>query len=527
MPVAQKDMKAASSTRTSGILLHCTSLPGRFGIGDFGPSAYEFADFLCAAGQSLWQVLPLNPTGYGESPYQCFSAFAGNPLLVSLECLRDRGLLQDSDLTEVPVLPEDSVDFEAAAQFKQPLLRRAAKTFFANASRPDRASFESFCQISSAWLDDFALFMALKDAHDRTAWTGWGAELRHRDPLALNAWTFQLSEQLNEIKFAQFEFFRQWAGLKAYCAQRDIRLMGDIPIYVAHDSADVWANPELFYLDDQGNPTVVSGVPPDYFSATGQRWGNPIYRWDVLEARQYSWWKERFRASLALFDLVRLDHFRGFEAYWEVPAGEPTAMHGRWVKGPGERLLSALENEFGKLPIVAENLGVITPAVEELRKRFGLPGMSILQFAFGTDAQGPSFRPHNYSRDLVAYTGSHDNDTTVGWWAGAGVADSTRSADDIRKEHAFAQAYLNFGDEEEINWVLIRAVEASVAATVIVPLQDVLGTGSSTRMNLPGTMSGNWKWRYRSCALDSELSSRLRAMTVLYDRGEDFTVAAM
>jgi 4-alpha-glucanotransferase len=321
-------------------------------------------------------------------------------------------------------------------------------------------------------------------------------------------------------KYWQFEFFRQWEQLKTYCQQRGIRFMGDIPIYVAHDSADVWAHPDLYYLDDRGCPTVVSGVPPDYFSATGQLWGNPIYRWDLLAAGGYKWWVERFRASLALFDVVRLDHFRGFESYWEIPASETTAINGHWVKGPGEALLLALQNAFGGLPIVAENLGVITPPVEELRHQFGLPGMSLLQFAFGTDPQGPSFRPHNYSRDLVAYTGGHDNDTTVGWWSSSGAGDSTRTPDDVRKEHDFARAYLNFKshDDSEINWVMIRAVMASVADVAMVPLQDVLGLGSEARMNLPGKVSGNWKWRYRPGALSGDLSAKLRSLVALYDR---------
>ncbi|MGD1106290.1 MAG: 4-alpha-glucanotransferase [Terracidiphilus sp.] len=504
--------------RISGILLHCTSLPGRFGIGDFGPCAYEFVDFLLAAGQKLWQVLPLNPTGYGDSPYQCFSAFAGNPLLLSLERLRDQGLLQESDLAQAPHFPEDSIDFGATIQFKKPALRRAAEAFFADASRADRAAFDRFCESAGPWLDDFALFMALKDEYNGMAWTTWNAEIRRRDPRAVSEWMLRLAPQLNAIKYWQFEFFRQWEDLKTYCRQRDIRLMGDIPIYAAHDSADVWGRPELFYLDDRGNPTVVSGVPPDYFSATGQLWGNPIYRWDALEADGFRWWIERFRASLALFDLVRLDHFRGFESYWEVPAGEGTAIHGRWVKAPGNRLLSALRSEFGELPIVAENLGVITPPVEQLREEFGLPGMSILQFAFGTDPQGSSFRPHNYRHDLVAYTGGHDNDTAVGWWSSSGAADSTRTPEDVRKEHELARAYLNFHDDAEINWIMIRAVEASVAGVVIVPLQDVLGLGSSARMNLPGTVSGNWKWRYGPGALSGELSARLRSLTALYDR---------
>ena len=329
--------------------------------------------------------------------------------------------------------------------------------------------------------------------------------IRQREPQAVSEWSRKLAPEIKAFKYWQFEFFRQWEQLKTYCQQRGIRFMGDVPIYVAHDSADVWAHPDLFYLDEQGRPTVVSGVPPDYFSATGQLWGNPIYRWDLLAAGGYKWWIERFRASLALFDMVRLDHFRGFEAYWEVPAGETTAINGRWVKGPGEDFLSALQNAFGGLPIVAENLGVITPPVEKLRQQFGLPGMSLLQFAFGTDPQGPSFRPHNYSRDLVAYTGGHDNDTTVGWWSSSGAA-TARALWKMSARNTTSRAPIStFSDDSEINWVMIRAVLASVADVAIVPLQDVLGLGSEARMNLPGTVSGNWKWRYRPGALNERL----------------------
>ncbi|MFZ0479696.1 MAG: 4-alpha-glucanotransferase [Terriglobales bacterium] len=504
--------------RSSGILLHITSLPGRSGVGDLGLPAFEFADFLADAGQKLWQVLPLNPTGYGDSPYQCFSAFAGNPLLLSLERLAERGLLQASDLAHAPQFPEDSVDYGLVLTYKMPRLRRAAQVFFADASPSDRAAFERFCEGSSTWLDDYALFMAAKDAHQGTVWTNWDTKLRRREANALREWSKKLAPELQTFKYWQFEFFQQWERLKSYCQDRGIRFMGDIPIYVAHDSADVWAHTGLFHLDEQGTPTVVSGVPPDYFSATGQLWGNPIYRWDVLAANGYKWWIDRFRASLALFDLVRLDHFRGFEAYWEVPGGEKTAINGRWVKGPGEDFLSALQNAFGGLPIVAENLGVITPPVEKLRQQFGLPGMSLLQFAFGTDPQGPTFRPHNYSRDLVAYTGGHDNDTTVGWWSSSGAQDSTRTLEDVRKERDFARAYLNLHDGDEINWVLIRAVLASVADVAIVPLQDVLGLGTEARMNLPGSIGHNWKWRYRPGALTREMSSRLRSLATLYDR---------
>jgi len=505
-------------SRCSGILLHFTSLPGRFGIGDLGPCAYEFADFLFDAGQKLWQVLPLNPTGYGDSPYQCFSAFAGNPLLLSLERLRDQGLLQPQDLLQAPPFPQDFVEYGPAIEFKRSALRRAAQAFFAGGSSADRAAFDTFCESASPWLDDYALFMACKDAHHGTTWTSWDEPIRRREAQAVKEWSRKLAPELQAFKYWQFEFFRQWKELKTYCQQLGIRFMGDIPIYVAHDSADVWAHPELFYLDDQGLPTVVSGVPPDYFCATGQLWGNPIYRWELLAGGGYKWWIERFRASLTLFDLVRLDHFRGFESYWEVPFGETTAIHGRWTKGPGEDFLSALQTALGDLPIVAENLGVITPPVEQLRRKFGLPGMSLLQFAFGNDAQGSSFRPHNYSRDLVAYTGSHDNDTTVGWWSSSGAGDSTRTPDEVRQEHDFARAYLDFHDDAEINWVMIRAVLASVADMAIVPLQDVLGLGSEARMNLPGTVSGNWKWRVRPGALTPELSARLRTLVTLYGR---------
>jgi 4-alpha-glucanotransferase len=500
------------------MLLHITSLPGRFGIGDLGACAYEFADFLAAAGQKLWQVLPLNPTGYGDSPYQCFSAFAGNPLLLTLERLREQGVLQDRDLAGLPTFPEDSVDYGPVIESKLGVLHLAAQTFFADASPAERAAFDRFCQDAASWLDDYALFMALKDAHRGAMWTAWDPLLRRRDPQALSEWSRKLAPKLNAYKYWQFEFFRQWEQLKSHCQQRGIRFMGDVPIYVAHDSADVWAHPDLFYLDESGSPTVVSGVPPDYFSATGQLWGNPIYRWDLLAASGYKWWIERFRASLGLFDVVRLDHFRGFEAYWEIAAAETTAINGLWVKGPGEEFLSTLQKAFGELPFVAENLGVITPPVEKLRQQFGLPGMSLLQFAFGTDPQGPSFRPHNYHRDLVAYTGGHDNDTTVGWWSSSGVGDSTRTPEDVRREHAFARAYLGLSDDAEIHWAMIRAVLASIADVAIIPLQDLLGLGGEARMNLPGRVSGNWKWRYRRDALTADLAARLKSLAIIYDR---------
>lgn len=458
----------------------------------------------------------MGPTGYADSPYQCFSAFAGNTLLINLFDLLQQGLLDPADLRSTPQLPSDCVDYEQVIAFKKPLLRKAARKFLKD-SNDQSGAFKLFCKNNAAWLDDYALFMAAKDFHAGSVWTEWDAGLRTRDRDALEKWRQKLLSEVEAYKFEQFEFFRQWTKLKDRCRERRIRIMGDIPIYVAHDSADVWSHPEMFLLDDRGKPTVVAGVPPDYFSATGQLWGNPIYRWDVLEHSGYQWWIDRFRSSFELFDLVRLDHFRGFEAYWEVPAGAATAIGGKWVKGPGRKLFEVLLNELGDLPIIAENLGVITPEVEAMQREFGFPGMSILQFAFGNDPQGPSFRPHNYSRALAAYTGVHDNDTTVGWWTSTGVGESTRTAEGIRKEHEFAKAYLGF-ENEPINWVLIRHVLASVAVMAIIPLQDILGLGSEARMNLPGTVSGNWKWRYRSGALTDEMQSRMKMLTQIYDR---------
>ena len=503
--------------RCSGILLHVTSLPGGHGIGDLGDSAHEFVEFLADSGQKIWQVLPLSPTGYGDSPYQCFSAFAGNPLFIDLKTLREQGLLSEQDLSSAPGFPQDRVHYDRVIDFKQALLRRAASAFFADSSQADRRAFDNFCEENIEWLDDYALFMACKAAHKDVAWVHWDPGIRQRDSAVLREWQNKLSAETNLHKFAQFEFFRQWEKLKAHCSDRGISIMGDIPIYVAHDCADVWAHPELFRLDEQGRPTVVAGVPPDYFSATGQLWGNPLYRWDVSAAAGHRWWIDRVRASLRLFDFVRLDHFRGFEAYWEVPAGASTAAEGTWVKGPGAEFFRTLQTEINELPFVAENLGVITPEVEGLRKEFGFPGMSLLQFAFGNDPQGPSFRPHNYSRELVAYTGGHDNDTTVGWWTSSGIGESTRTAEDIRNERDFTRAYLGF-QNEPINWIFIRTVMASVANVAVVPLQDVLGLSTDARMNLPGTISGNWKWRYKPNVLTKEISDRLRELTVLYDR---------
>jgi len=502
--------------RSSGVLLHPTSLPSSYGVGDFGPEAYRFVDFLHSAGQKLWQVLPLNPTGYADSPFQCFSASAGNPLLISLDRLVETGVLSIRDLQDVSSFPVESVDYSAVIHFKMPPLEKAAQDFLANGPSEERSGFEEFSRANATWLDDFALFMAVKQAHGLVTWTKWPSDIAARQPEAMKRWSERLAPSIAAQKFFQYEFFRQWERLRAYAAERGIRIIGDVPIYVAHDSADVWSNRRFFLLDGGGCPLKIAGVPPDYFSATGQCWGNPIYNWPLLKQTGYRWWTERLRSALRLYDLIRIDHFRGFEAYWEIPAHETTAINGRWVKGPGAELFAILLKELGDLPIIAENLGVITPEVEAIRHEFGFPGMAILQFAFGNDPQAPTFKPHNYVRDLVAYTGTHDNDTVIGWWTSGG-GDSTRTREDVEKEHAYARAYLGF-KEEPINWVMIRGILSSVANTAIAPMQDILGLGSAARMNLPGVPSGYWKWRMKPGAITKEITGRLREMVELYDR---------
>ena len=502
-----------SFARSSGILLHPTSLPSPFGIGDLGPAAYEFADFLSGAGQSIWQMLPLGPTGYGDSPYQCFSAFAGNPLLISLEALDARDYWPTA-----PQSSADRVDYDVVNKSKGRVLDELARTLLQSQPPPRwMDEFESFIAQQRSWIENYALFRALKDKFGGTAWPKWDKKFVLREPSALQQAEVELADEIAVHKVLQFIFFKQWETLRRHCAEREIQVMGDLPIYVAHDSADVWAHPEYFHLDEHGNTTKAAGVPPDYFSATGQLWGNPIYRWDRMAADGYSWWIERFRGAFRMFDILRVDHFRGFQAYWEVPGSEKTAQNGKWVKGPGAELFVAVEAKLGKLPILAENLGVITPEVEAIRERFGFPGMAILQFAFGNDPQGPSFRPHNYPRNLVAYTGTHDNDTVVGWWTSKAGEASIRSDEDIRKERDFARQYLNL-DGEEINWAFIRTLMASVADTVIFPLPDVLGLGGEARMNIPGTATGNWGWRFRKESLKQEMAQRLREMVETYDR---------
>jgi 4-alpha-glucanotransferase len=506
--------------RSSGILLHPTSLPGPYGIGEIGTEAYRFADFLHSAGMKIWQVLPLNPTGYGDSPYQAFSAFAGNPLLISTDGLIEEGVLSERDVANAPHFPADRVDFGSVIPYKISLLRKAAANFFASPKPPHKLAYETFTNAQASWLEDFALFMAAKQAHDFVIWTEWEPELAARQPEAMKRWREKLADSIAAHKYWQFIFFRQWHALKNYCRERHISMMGDLPIYVAHDSADVWSHPDLFCLDGNGRPAAVAGVPPDYFSATGQLWGNPIYRWELMKQRSYSWWTERFQAALDMCDMLRVDHFRGFEAYWEIPADETTAMNGKWVKGPGAELFRAVRQALGELPIVAENLGVITPAVEAIRHEFGFPGMAILQFAFSTDPQAPTFRPHNYVHNLVAYTGGHDNDTMAGWWR-SGVADSTRSQEDVEKEYGDAVNYFGVTRAQmdaEVNWIFIRHVMMSVADVALFPMQDVLGVGSEGRMNVPSTMGRNWKWRMPANALQATDAARLKKFAAIYER---------
>jgi 4-alpha-glucanotransferase len=490
--------------RSAGILLHPTSLPGPCGIGDLGPAAYTWVNALARARQGWWQILPLGPTGYGDSPYQCFSAFAGNANLISPELLVRDGLLASSDLEDAS-WPADHVDYEEVVPYKAALTTRAWNNFRAGVAASLRPAFDDFRGRQSSWLDDFALFVALKDAHGGGSWFDWPEELVLRKPPALERARQQLAGAIELYRFRQFLFYRQWDALKQYAHEHGIRLFGDLPIFVAGDSADVWTHPQLFLLNERHRPAFVSGVPPDYFSATGQLWGNPLYDWKEHKRTHYAWWTARMRAELGRVDLVRLDHFRGFEAYWEVPAGEATAENGRWVKGPGGDLLNVLRQALGGLPVVAEDLGVITPEVRDLRLQFDLPGMRILQFAFG-GALEKRFQPHRHERSTVVYTGTHDNDTTHGWYA-------TLTEDEGRFFRAYAPS-----TDGDVSWDLIRLAWMSVADYAVAPLQDVLSLGSEARMNRPGVPAGNWRWRYRAEMLTDELLDRLAQFTEVYER---------
>jgi 4-alpha-glucanotransferase len=497
-----------SFERSGGILLHPTSLPGRFGIGDLGPQAYRFVDWLSSTGCKLWQVLPLGPTGYGDSPYQCFSAFAGNPYLISFEALIEEGLLTEDDFISMPAWNDSRVDYGQLIPWKLYLLE---KTFSRLASTSDeyRAEFEQFRAANAAWLDDYALFMSIKEANGGGPWSEWDKDIRKRRKSAIEKARAAHARDIVRHSFYQFLFFRQWKRLQNYAHEKGITIVGDIPIFIAYDSADAWANPNLFYLDENSLPTVVAGVPPDYFSATGQLWGNPLYKWDAHRKTGYTWWIERFRSVLSLVDIVRLDHFRGFAGYYEIPFGSPTAETGQWMTGPGQDFFETLspaltQNEGETMPIIAEDLGVITPDVVELRDTFHLPGMKILQFGFDDPAN--PFLPHNYSKNCVAYTGTHDNDTVRGWYDTA-----------PEKEREFARRYLAT-DGSDIAWKMVRAIWASVAIYALAPMQDLLSLGGEARMNFPSRLGGNWEWRMNESDLSDSLAANLKELNALYLR---------
>ncbi len=505
-------MSTTGGRRAGGLLLHVTSLPGRFGIGDLGPEAHNFVDDLARAGQFYWQMLPIGPTGFGNSPYSSLSTFAGNPLLLSPEDLFDNGLVDGASLDAIALPDSGRVDYGIVYSRKPRLLREAAAAFSGRADPEMRQRYAEFRdREGSSWLDDYSLYVVLKDAHGQRAWTQWDAELARRDPAALAGARREFDDQIEMSRVIQFLFFEQWRALRQTARGLGVEIVGDLPLYVAHDSADVWASPDLFRLDDEGKPTVVAGVPPDYFSETGQRWGNPIFDWELMAERDYSWWRARVRHALSLFDWLRIDHFRGLAGYWEIPASELTAVNGRWRPGPGSELLGAIGDELGELPIVAEDLGVITEDVVALRDGFGLPGMRVAQFGFDKVADSATHHPDNYPHNVWAYTGTHDNDTTAGWfWEGNPRRRFWRL--DRRRRSLYQRV------DGEIPWGLVEMVSRSRAMTSILPVQDVLGLGTEGRMNTPGTTSGNWEWRLRTGQLSDGSLERLRELATATGR---------
>lgn len=505
--------------RASGILLHPTSLPSKFGIGDLGETAYKFIEFLSRSGQKLWQVLPLGPTGYGNSPYMSFSAIAGNPYLISPELLSKQHLLKEEDWADIPDFDCDRVDFEAVIPYKRQLLELAYERFKKGYLDQEtqhhhdlylvQEQFKKFCYEEADWLEDYVLFITLHEEHPKITWNKWEKAIAQREPQALQQKREELADKIQFHRFLQFIFFEQWLKLKQYANVRNIQIIGDIPIYVSHHSADVWANRENFALDPETNEVeLMAGVPPDYFSATGQLWGNPVYNWEYLQETNFAWWINRFKFLNRYVDIIRIDHFRGFQAFWQVKAGEETAINGEWELAPGTELFTRLDEVMGELPILAEDLGIITPEVEQLRDDFAFPGMRVLMFAFGGGSDNFHL-PHNYVRNSVVYTGTHDNDTAVGWWQRASQYE----------KNLFYRYIVGFATGEPINWVLIRLAIASVSVIAIVPLQDVLGLDNSARMNVPGTATGNWGWRYSDPELlNQQLSDRLLDVTQLYSR---------
>ncbi|MBM4090400.1 MAG: 4-alpha-glucanotransferase [Planctomycetes bacterium] len=502
-------------TRASGILCHITSLPSRWGIGGLGPEVRWMIEFLRETGQRVWQFLPLGPVGGDWSPFQCSSSFAGNPLLLSPEVLADDGLLRESHWESYPHLPEDRVDFEAVAAAKERLCRAAFERF--RSQRSWGEPFSAFLERASEWLPDFSLFMAIRRAQDGACWWRWPRELAERRPGAIEAAREQLSDEVLFQQFLQFSFDKQWVAACAMIKEGGITTIGDLPFYCAHDSADVWAHQDLFQLDEHGESLFKSGVPPDLFQEDGQLWGDPVYAWDAHAREQYSWLTSRMQSALDRVDVLRLDHFRAFQAYWAIPGDSPTAKRGRWATGPGIAFFDALRRKRDCLPLIAEDLGVITPDVDMLRSQLGLPGMQVLQFGFGADEHASRHLPHSFPANSVVYTGTHDNDTARGWFENT-RPDTTQSEEVIRKERDHAMRYLDATDAADIHWKLIRAALSSVASLAVIPMQDVLGLGTEARMNLPGTANGHWRWRFTQDAVTPAIRHRLAELAKLYER---------
>ncbi len=486
--------------RKSGILLHPTSFPSSYGIGDFGNEAFDFIDFLHESKIKLWQILPLGPTGYGDSPYQCFSAFAGNHLLISLDKLIEQGLLTKDDIIEKPSFPDNKVDYRMVNECKIPVLKKAFSNFDAHSHNKEKSKLDRFCRDNNFWLDDYSLFMSVKEFHGGKQWDEWDKGISHYDSDSIKMWSDKLKDNINYWKWLQYIFYRQWSDIKYYANNKDIKIIGDLPIFVSYDSSDLWSNPDQFQF------SYVAGVPPDYFSSTGQMWGNPQYRWERMKEDDYKWWRNRFSQLLKMIDVIRIDHFRGFEATWFIPYGKENAIQGEWVKSPGEDFFETVFRYFGEIPILAENLGVITEDVENLRKKFDMPGMKVLHFAFEDFNPHNSFLPHNYEKNTVAYTGTHDNDTTIGWF---------NSMND-NVQH-YVREYLG-SNSEEIHWDMIKSIIRSSANYAIIPLQDCLGLGTEARMNFPSKIGDNWNWRYKKGDLTEDLKNRLKKLNELYGR---------
>ena len=492
-----------TDARLSGILLHPSSLPSRYGIGSLGPEAYQFIDWLVSCGQKVWQLLPLGPTDWSHSPYQCYSAFAGNPDLISLDLLVEDGLLANGDLSTLKPVSGSKINFKRVEALRQPLLKKAFGRF-TELHITDGHDYQFFWNIHSWWLESWSLFYACRANIVAKDWSEWDEGLKHREAATLEKYYFEYKTDVDYQRFLQFNFFKQWFALKNYANAREVKIFGDIPLYVSYDSADVWANQELFLLDEKSRPTLVGGVPPDYFSATGQLWGNPLFDWDKLEQRGYDWWLARIHFNLTLFDWVRIDHFRGLESFWAIPANETTAIGGSWMKAHGDAMLERLKSQLGDLPVIAEDLGIITEEVNQLRKKYNLPGMKVLQFAFASDATNEHL-PHQHERDFVVYTGTHDNDTTLGWLGSIAPDEKT-----------YLSQYI--GSDSPTHWDMMRLAMASVAQIAIIPMQDVLGLGQNGRMNKPGTVKHNWIWKMSASGFDKKLGARLLEITQRYGR---------